>query len=308
MPLPSKEKVRRRCRAQIRKPGDDSRNQHPSRKKDGRRGRFRSFHSLFPIPLRMQIEGLTGGRESSVRRNVLCMLAVLACLCARGHSRTPELNEVVVTATRVDSPCSNPPASSRVITQKEIQESGAADLSRVLGRNRAESWSTTTEPGPGQDGEHPGIHLVARCWCSWTAIRLELQLRDGSVDLSRIPMENHRSHRDRARRGKLAVRDGRDRRSHQHHHEEGRKRRRQVEPDRHERQLHPPRGQRRVADSLTTSSVAGNPMDLLDGQNSRTFRSRGSWGASASAGAARLPGPQTGSRGTTLSSSMTGGG
>jgi outer membrane cobalamin receptor len=66
-----------------------------------------------------------------MRRNVLCLLASVLCFPLWAQ-QTPELNEVVVTATRIDSPLLESPSAISVVTSNDIPP-GTSDLSVVLG-------------------------------------------------------------------------------------------------------------------------------------------------------------------------------
>ncbi len=105
-----------------------------------------------------------------------------------GAQQTPELNEVVVTATRVDSSVLESPSFVTVITQKDIQESGAADLSGVLAQQ-----SGVVVNGYGPVGQVKTVSI--RGSTSSQVLVLVDGIRqnssfDGFVDLSRIPVDN----------------------------------------------------------------------------------------------------------------------
>ena len=61
-------------------------------------------------------------------RKVLCMCAALACVHVWAQD-VPTLDEVVVTATRVDSTILDSPSSISVISARQIADSGATDVS-----------------------------------------------------------------------------------------------------------------------------------------------------------------------------------
>jgi outer membrane receptor for ferrienterochelin and colicins len=122
-----------------------------------------------------------------VRRNVLCLLASVACLHAWAQ-QTPELNEVVVTATRIDSPLLESPSFVTVISQKDIADSGAADLSGVLAE---QSGVVVNNYGP--QGQTKTISMRGSSSDQVLVLLDGMRLnssRDGSVDLSQIPTEN----------------------------------------------------------------------------------------------------------------------
>lgn len=71
-----------------------------------------------------------------MNRKILCLSAALACsVLARAPlwaQNTAELNEVVVTATRVDSTILESPSAVSVISAAQIAESGATDVAQVI--------------------------------------------------------------------------------------------------------------------------------------------------------------------------------
>jgi len=122
-----------------------------------------------------------------VRRNVLCLLAFIACLHAWAQ-QPPELNEVVVTATRIESPLLESPSFVTVISQKDIADSGAADLSGVLSE---QSGVVINNYGP--QGQLKTISVRGSSSDQVLVLLDGMRLnssRDGSVDLSQIPTEN----------------------------------------------------------------------------------------------------------------------
>jgi len=121
-----------------------------------------------------------------VRRNVLCMLAFIACLHAWGQ-QTPELNEVVVTATRIDSDVLDSPSPIAVITQQDIAASGAHDLAGVI---NAQPGVVVNDYGP--VGATQSVSLRGSTSSQVLVLLDGIRLnsgRDGSVDLSTIPLE-----------------------------------------------------------------------------------------------------------------------
>ena len=100
----------------------------------------------------------------------------------------PELNEVVVTATRIDSPILEAPSFVTVISQKDIQESSATDLSGVLSE---QSGVVVNDYGPQGQGKTVSIRgsTSSQVLVLVDGIRMNSSF-DGSVDLSRIPMDS----------------------------------------------------------------------------------------------------------------------
>jgi vitamin B12 transporter len=134
----------------------------------------------------MQTDGLTGGRESSVYRKILCLCAALTCAHAWAQD-VPTLDEVVVTATRVDSTILDSPSSISVISARQIADSGATDVSQVI----------NGQPGVevkdyGAEGATKSVSVrgstSSQVLVLLDGIRLNSS-RDGEVDLSSIPIE-----------------------------------------------------------------------------------------------------------------------
>ncbi len=100
----------------------------------------------------------------------------------------PELPEVVITATREPTDILNSPSFVTVITQKEIQETGAADLSAVLA---AQSGVVVNDYGPQGQTKTASIRgsTSSQVLVLVDGNRLNSSF-DGSVDLSQIPVDN----------------------------------------------------------------------------------------------------------------------
>jgi outer membrane cobalamin receptor len=126
-----------------------------------------------------------------VNRKILCLSAALACsVLARAPlwaQNTAELNEVVVTATRVDSTILESPSAVSVISAAQIAESGATDVAQVI----------NGQPGVvvydyGAEGATKSVSIrgstSSQVLVLLDGIRLNSS-RDGGVDLSSIPME-----------------------------------------------------------------------------------------------------------------------
>ena len=231
----------------------------------------------------MLTDGLTGGRESSVYRKVLCMCAVLACVRAWAQD-VPTLDEVVVTATRVDSSILDSPSSVSVISAQQIADSGATDVSQVISGQQGVvvndygiQGSTKTVSLRGSTSSQVLVLL--------DGVRLNSS-RDGAVDLSTIPMEII-DHIEIVRGGESAL------------YGTGaiggviniitKKAQKAQVSLTVTNGSYIPHAANVVSPSLTTSSVAGNPMDLLDGQTVNLLLSGklGSVGLSAGGSFAR---------------------
>ncbi len=105
-----------------------------------------------------------------------------------GAQQAPELNEVVVTATRIDSPILEAPSFVTVISQKDIQESNAADLSGVLSK---QSGVIVNDYGPRGQSKTVSIRgsTSSQVLVLVDGIRMNSSF-DGYVDLSRIPIDS----------------------------------------------------------------------------------------------------------------------
>ena len=194
-------------------------------------------------------------------RKILCMCAVLAC--ARGWAQdVPALEEVVVTATRVDTSVLDSPSSVSVISAQQIADSGATDVAQVI---NGQPGIVVNDYGPQGATQTVSIRgsTSSQVLVLLDGIRLNSS-RDGSVDLSSIPLEII-DHIEIVRGGEsslygssaiggviniitkkaekpsvsLSVTNG----------------------------SYIPHAANTVSPFLTTTPVAANPMDLLDSQN-----------------------------------------
>ena len=121
-----------------------------------------------------------------MRRKILCLLAALACLPA-WPQEIPELNEIVVTATRVDSGVLESPSAITVISPKEIADSGARDVAGVI---NGQPGVVVNDYGAAGSLKTVSIRGSAsnQVLVLLDGIRLNSS-RDGGIDLSTIPME-----------------------------------------------------------------------------------------------------------------------
>jgi len=115
-------------------------------------------------------------------------LFAVALLSARAWAEDlPELPEVVITATREPTDILNSPSFVTVITDKDIQQSGAADLSAVLA---AQSGVVVNDYGP--QGQTKTVSIRGSTSSQVLVLvdgnRLNSSF-DGSVDLSQIPVD-----------------------------------------------------------------------------------------------------------------------
>jgi len=120
------------------------------------------------------------------RRIALCALALLS---ARVWAEDlPELPEVVISATRIPTDILDSPSFVTVITQKDIQDSGAADLSAVLA---GQSGVVVNDYGPQGQSKTVSIRgsTSSQVLILMDGMRLNSSF-DGYVDLSQIPVEN----------------------------------------------------------------------------------------------------------------------
>jgi outer membrane cobalamin receptor len=99
----------------------------------------------------------------------------------------PELNEVVVTATRIDSPLLEAPSFVTVVTQKEIQDAGTAGLSAVLAGQSGIVVNDYGTPGQSKTVSIRGS-TSSQVLVLVDGIRQNSSF-DGYVDLSRIPVD-----------------------------------------------------------------------------------------------------------------------
>ena len=130
--------------------------------------------------------------RTDVLRVPACLAAALAAgtafPCLLGAQQAPELNEIVVTATRIESPILETPSFVTVITQQQIARSGAADLSAVLS---AQSDVVINDNGP--QGQVKTASIRGSSSDQVLVLRDGMRLnssRDGSVDLSQIPLDS----------------------------------------------------------------------------------------------------------------------
>ncbi|HVO37551.1 MAG TPA: TonB-dependent receptor [Spirochaetia bacterium] len=117
------------------------------------------------------------------------VLAVAALLSARAWAGDlPELQEVVVTASRAPLDLLQSPSFVTVISRKDIQESGADDLSGVLA---AQSGVVINNYGPQGQLKTTSIRgsTSSQVLVLVDGIRLNSSF-DGWVDLSRLPLDN----------------------------------------------------------------------------------------------------------------------
>lgn len=117
------------------------------------------------------------------------LLFAAALLSARVWAEDlPELQEVVVTATRTPTDLLQSPSFVTVITQKDIEESGTADLSGVLSQ---QSGIVVNNYGPQGQAKTLSVRGSSsdQVLVLLDGMRLNSS-RDGSVDLSQIPTEN----------------------------------------------------------------------------------------------------------------------
>jgi outer membrane cobalamin receptor len=121
-----------------------------------------------------------------VRTSILCLLVLGACL-PLGAQETPVLNEVVVTATRIDSTVLDSPSAVTVITQQQIAASGAHDLAGVINSTPSAVINDYGPAGATQSVSLRGSSS-SQVVVMLDGIRLNSS-RDGGVDLSTIPLE-----------------------------------------------------------------------------------------------------------------------
>ncbi len=119
----------------------------------------------------------------------IALFAALALLSARAWAEDlPELPETVITATREPTGILDSPSFVTVITQKDIQDSGAADLSAVLA---AQSGVVVNDNGP--QGQIKTVSIrgstSSQVLVLVDGVRLNSSF-DGSVDFSQIPVDN----------------------------------------------------------------------------------------------------------------------
>jgi outer membrane cobalamin receptor len=114
------------------------------------------------------------------------MCAALAC--ARGWAQdVPTLEEVVVTANRVDTSILDSPSAVSIISAQQIADSGATDVSQVI---NGQPGVVVNDYGPQGATKSVGIRgsTSSQVLVLLDGIRLNSS-RDGGVDLSSIPME-----------------------------------------------------------------------------------------------------------------------
>jgi vitamin B12 transporter len=121
-----------------------------------------------------------------VRATVLILLCLFACLPTWAQESTPVLNEIVVTATRVDTDILDSPSAITVIDHQKMLDSGARDVAGVIG----------TVPGVivndyGPEGSTQSVSLrgstSSQVLVLLDGVRINSS-RDGGVDFSSIPM------------------------------------------------------------------------------------------------------------------------
>lgn len=139
----------------------------------------------------MTTEGSKRPREISVNRKILWLSAALACIapaCAPLWAQnTAELNEVVVTATRVDSDVLDSPSAITVISRQQIVDSGARDFAGVI---NGQPGVVVKDHGPAGAAQSVSLRgsTSSQVLVLLDGIRLNSS-RDGEVDLSSIPIE-----------------------------------------------------------------------------------------------------------------------
>jgi len=121
-----------------------------------------------------------------VRKTVLCLIALGACLSSLWAQQTPELGEVVVTSTRVASTLAESPSALTVITQDQIAASGAEDVSGLI---NGTAGVVVKDNGP--DGALKTVSLRGagseQVVVMVDGVRLNTA-RDGTIDLGTIPV------------------------------------------------------------------------------------------------------------------------
>jgi vitamin B12 transporter len=146
---------------------------------------------FFPHSVENEHEGLPRRREISVRRNVLGLFSSIALLFMSLHAwaqQAPELNEIVVTATRIDSPILESPSAVSVISSADIAASGAHDLAAVIADQTA---LAVNDYGP--QGSTKSVSLRGSTSSQVLVLLDGTRLnssRDGLVDFSLVPMDN----------------------------------------------------------------------------------------------------------------------
>jgi vitamin B12 transporter len=120
-------------------------------------------------------------------RKILLFLASLSCLRAWGQD-LPELPEVVVTATRVDSSVIASPGFITVVSSREITESGARDLAEVVS---GQSGVVVNDYGPAGASKTMSLRgsTSSQVLVLVDGVRLNSSV-NGAVDLSSVPLED----------------------------------------------------------------------------------------------------------------------
>ena len=121
-----------------------------------------------------------------MRRNILIVFIALTCLGAWAQEAL-ELNEVVVTATRIESPILESPSAISVITSADIAAPGAHDLSAVIAGH---AGTVVNDYGP--IGATKNVSLRGSTSDQVLVLLDGVRLNSGrisSVDLSTIPMD-----------------------------------------------------------------------------------------------------------------------
>jgi vitamin B12 transporter len=134
-----------------------------------------------------------------VRRSIpvlLCLVGVLVGLPLAAQNppgtsaqeTTPVLNEVVVTATRIDTDVLDSPSAVTVITSRQVEESGATDVAQLIAGTPGAMVNDGGTVGAAQTISLRGSTSASQVLVLLDGVRLNSS-RDGGVDLSTIPLE-----------------------------------------------------------------------------------------------------------------------